>query len=187
MPTTLFYFSFDEWDRDWTHEAYTIDQKAQTIKQTSDGNGSPEFLLQTVNDGIHSWKFKILARVSPIWGLTRFGIVINDEKILSKATNGGKSFGTISNTAYVWECVYTSKVIQHNNSRRWGKLYGRKCKQGDAISMKLDFVKSTLSFSINDQDQGIAHDIDHNNAYRAAVALQRIGDELALLSYEQIA
>ena len=52
--------------------------------------------------------------------------------------------------------------------------------------MYLDFNKATLSFSLNDESLGIAHEIDANQSYRGGAMLFNRADELKLISYLQL-
>ena len=74
-------------------------------------------------------------------------------------------------------------------SRNEVESYGIGCNENDTILTIIDFNKKTISFQINDKDQGIAYKNIQTNEkinYRFAVCTADVDDSVTLLNYECI-
>ena len=176
---TVYCMVYDKWDRKWTHKAYNIiDDYILKMANCYSNSSTSAFLSTIVNEGVHCWEFEIIKKGS--W--LRFGIIIADETKYAEIRDFW--FGCKVKTAYIWDYAY-QKIINHDVIS-WGKSYGKQPKNGDKIVMYLDFNKATLSFSVNEESLGIAHNIDATKQYRAGAQLYKLNDEIKLISYHQL-
>ena len=180
---TLFAMMQERWDKKWTHSSYSIidDIILRQVSDQTSTKSTTAFLSLIVNKGIHCWTFKIIQSGHRF--RSRLGIIIADEN--NYPTVRDNWFGSRPNTSYIWD-FSRAQIIKHNTNS-WGRSYGRKCKTDDTISMYLDFIKGTLSFSINNEESlGVAHKIDVNKKYRGGAMLRSIGNEIKLISYQRL-
>ena len=104
-----------------------------------------------------------------------------------------------TDTSFLWNaisygfCGYeqpkTLSMVNHENESRLieNNNYGTVLKQNDIVEMVFDTKHKTLSFSINDRDQGIGvENIEYgcNIIYRMAVTIGDPGDEIELINFE---
>ena len=188
---TVYYMVYDKWDTKWTHKAYNIIDnyilKLHKPKGSHTENATTAFLTTIVDKGVHCWKFNIINKYEPITtSLTskwmRFGIIIADKSKYAMIRDYW--FGCRKKTAYIWD-YGNQKIIKHDFIE-WGKSYGQLPKNGDNVSMYLDFNKATLSFSVNGESLGIAHNIDATKKYRGGAALSHADDKIELISYHKL-
>ena len=64
--------------------------------------------------------------------------------------------------------------------------YGISASTNDIVTMHLNMDTSTLRYSVNDQDQGIAFDNIDKTEYKAAVYLFASGTEVELIEYKKL-
>ena len=82
--------------------------------------------------------------------------------------------------------MHGTRVTKGDEQEHDRRPYGRKCKQGEVIEMKLDLNKQQLSYSINGDDQGIAFEQIEKCEYIACLSTHQKNNCIQLLSYKSI-
>ena len=81
------------------------------------------------------------------------------------------NLGSVANTSYAFYTNSSGKINKHEiNDSTFTDKYGETPKEGDIVTMRIDFDALSLSYSINDKDYGKAFTIKKSK-YRAAVSL----------------
>lgn len=170
----LFYAcAWDEWDRDHIVESIILDEETGIVTQDR-ATKTSIFLKETVQSGIHSWKFKVIKCNNHECTTMHLGIWNID-------SNHGKP--PKSDTFYCGKAsgyVFVSSTGHKKAGNRSKEEYGEQCKDGTIIEMIVDFHKLSLSFMVNGTDYGKAYDIEPAR-YRAAVYLFVKGDSYQFL------
>ena len=63
--------------------------------------------------------------------------------------------------------------------------YGIECNARDIVDMIVNLDINTLSFHINEQDYGVAYNIDHD-IYKAAIMTYYTGESVEFIEYDQM-
>eukprot|EP01084_Bolivina_argentea_P054290 99606_1 len=124
------------------------------------------FLSQLNSSGIHIWRFQInniskntrhLIGILKVYKNTKFlnGVRVSDGLNLKLLPLTNTEFLTKPYSGYGY---YTGKGVRSNPNRpyEFGSDYGVKCKNGDMITMIVNFDNLTLSYRVNGVDHGIA-------------------------------
>ena len=135
------------------------------------------FLSNVVDRGRYSWRFRLVqVSLHRYWTLTigiwkcRKGVAppINHIFTIGKHI----AYGFAANVG-----VLVDPETGHDDEEL---SYGKWCRAGDVVEMRVDFGRLELSFVINGKDYGKAFTIE-KTAYRAAVNLSQIGDTVELI------
>ena len=114
----------------------------------------------------------------------RIGIVI-ESSVNEYADINYEYIGWIENTSYNWDAGYAkvaSSLIPRNATKTKTKYSNGQLelKSGDIISVHLDFDNLSLSYIVNDEDYGVAHNI-RPEKYRCAIHAYDAATVLKLL------
>ena len=137
------------------------------------------FLLPIVTeiDKIVHWKFKLTKYFSQY--AIRIGIYKIDCDIPPKiACTQNIPLGDNINTSYVLE-GWNGHLLPYS-SKKYDGSYSKALQQNDIIDMSLDMDKLELSFTINDNNYGVAFKVDKCK-YRAAVYLYTKDQQIDLI------
>ena len=172
----LFYYIKECFDvaKSDPHSSYSKD--ATLAIKNSGGSPGCIFLTQVVNQGVHKWKFKLIAiqNYAVTIGVWKGDKTDNTHRISADAFSQSRCYAYIVN-----HCICTPG---DSSGRRYG--YGTKnCQSGDQIEMILDLNKHQLSYSVNDTALGIAFKDIQQTCYRAVLSIWKTGDAVELMSY----
>ena len=153
----LFYVMRYKFDPKWKNESMILSDNNTkvTMPKSSQRSGSV-YCIDTISDGIHEIKFKIISMTGDmcigIWhgSIDSFGNRYYDPPI-------DMSWTVWMHKGYDYRITHgiTSKA-----NGAYGDAYGQGVKSGDIITMIVDFGSLTLSYNCNDKDLGIAYNID---------------------------
>eukprot|EP01084_Bolivina_argentea_P203089 346909_1 len=170
IPNVINYICMIFYANTWDVDNMSIhcELKENTVKQI-DRSHSSTFLVNIIDSGRHSWKFKIsFGKDRYAWshliGIWTVNPAANESQI-------GGGYGFVASQGVICSPGFSSVELN----------YGIKCKSNDIIDMCLDMDLLTLSFGINDVDYGIAYSNITPGKYRAAVNLFAQGDTVELL------
>ena len=137
--------------------------------------GGQVYLVNIARSGVHKWKFKITNMQKKNIYMT-IGIWKANNKLDTKERLWSKA----KDKGYGW--VINAQRL-HNSNDKWGRL----CWTGDIVEMILDLNTGTLSYSVNDMNQGVAFKNIQTTeglfGYVAVVSMNNIGDSIEIISY----
>ena len=145
---------------------------------------SPKSVLlenDILSQGIQSFKFNIIETCDCIFdGCWNIGIGLIPSTKSNQITD--KFFVDSDNDGDDDCYCYMSSVgkKQNGNAYGWDTPYGVKSRKGDIIEMIVDFDKLQLKYMVNDNDQGIAFNIQ-SKIYRVAVYFWCKGNKIKLI------
>ena len=143
------------------------------------------YLKNVVSSSVHVWKFKYNGNDYGYYmGHDMIGIFDMDYKQFMSTegywdNNGGSGYGFASN----------GQLTNKEDATDWGRQYGVTWERGDEIEMKLDLNANNLKFKVNDNDYGVAFEIDAKKEWRAAISIGRTEEGqhgFELISYQQL-
>ena len=167
----FYHLDMDEWDTNAIARGIECDGNTIT-KSIADYSERSAYLTNLVSAGIHIWKFRInnIAERS----LTTIGLWDTSSGQLAP----NRDF-VADDRGYGYVLTQGWKVIGPFALTR----YGGKCRKGDEIEMIVNFNALSLSYKVNDVDQGEAFKIDRRTKYRGACSLHHVEDSIELLHY----
>ena len=172
-----YYFEREQFDVMHHHQYISLSKENMMITRTKTGEGLA-YLCVIAEKGTHFWRFKWTKQSSPCYAA--FGVWKTSHSLHS---------GNHMLAAHKDKC-YAFKTGQQHASMKIGlhfhasDEYGRKCREGDIVGMRLDLNEGVLAYTVNGHDYGVAANIDKGKSYRAFVYLYRNGDAVELLSYQ---
>ena len=173
----IFYHIKEHWDEKWCKSNFNIDGNIISAKKEC-YTYRTAFLTQIVSNGFHHWKFKILA-------VPQNGIDIGICKTSRMETAVKTYFTHERRDGYAYNTV--SALLYSLEGNKADSFNIKRCQKDDVIDMYLDFEKSEIKYSVNEQDLGVAFkDIVHDE-YRAAVAMKHqfnVALQVQLLLYD---
>ena len=152
------------------------DDKLTITNISIDGDWSTCYgaqLIKANTNLIHKWKLRI-NELDPNPVLC-IGIDDSNGKFVDKCFSQQR---TSMNYAYK---ANATKRVQNKSSN-----YGTQWKQNDIIEMIVNLSKQTISYAVNNKNQGIAFSKikkDNNTIYRLAAYIFDPGDSITLLNY----
>ena len=192
----LIYFNpnKDEFDPDQCDEKIEINGNS-IIGSAEEKPTQTVYLKNIASSGVHVWKFGFTGDLLHIYynHPDLIGIFNMDYKHFSGSTNGyfddyyDKELN--ENTSLGYGFTSDGRLTDDQDSSGWGKKYGAQWKKDDTIEMRLDFNKQNLKFKVNDNDYGIAFEIDANKKFKAAITIaprQNGRCKIDLISYQKI-
>eukprot|EP01084_Bolivina_argentea_P311364 538951_1 len=187
IPQQIYFICLAYFETDMFAECgpnMTISDQGTVVKYTSSSYAwntcFGQLRIESMSNGIHCWKFKILGCGSV--GNVCIGIDGADDK---DAFNNGYGFHFKTKNAYGFKCTGArfsgnSKDYQNSDGNS-----GISYKAGDCVSMKLDLTNNTLSYNINNEKEETFENIKNSKhiRYRIAVTTFVTGDAVSLLKY----
>ena len=147
-------------------------------------------LKNIASSHIHEWKFKYgRDDKSSNKNMMMIGIISVDDKDSITPTEN-KFYERYPGKCTRYTFASNGYLTNPISPSAWGNQYGSKWKIGDAIEMRLDLNEQNLKFKINDNDCGIAFEIDSDKKWKAVVSI--VGEkvngksDLTLTSYQAI-
>ena len=129
--------------------------------------------IPSTDTRIYLWTFKILHKKGD-------DIIIG----ISNGSNNNQPFHFRDRGKQTFNYGYCGNFKVVNTAF---KIYGDDFKENDILKMILDLKKKTLSFMINDKDQGIAFEnikYSPDIYYKMAVSFEGLTDEIQLINFE---
>merc|ERR1712129_566006 len=127
------------------------------------------FLSNTMSQGIHHWKFKILGghksasnRIFGIWNVETMTVTMSD----------------------VLSTYFMDKHVVKSHDDAYSKAFGSNVGEGDIVEMYLDLGKQRLYFKLNGALIGKPIGIKQGE-YRAVVSFYCANDRIKLLGYRK--
>eukprot|EP01084_Bolivina_argentea_P208739 355765_1 len=186
LCASFFSWISDEWDNKCIGKCLQIN--VETISnicssksgvKTSYGSA---YMKQIISFGHHEWKFKITKYHLGTWNQHRMSLMIGVWRVKeNQHPTVNRWFTEEPNSGYGYN-VAVGQCSDPQSGLCCGKAYGRRCNEGDTVTVILDLEKLTLAFKVNEYNYGKAFDIVPDK-YRAAVFLSQDGDSVTLLEY----
>eukprot|EP01083_Nonionella_stella_P040098 109023_1 len=128
---------------------------------------------------LYKWTFKIVRKKVHMF----IGIDSNPKFMHCDFSNYYRSFSTNPNDVF---CAYGSDGNIYDSVSMIAKDYGIAWKRGDTVQMIVDTKNETLSYCVNDKEQGIALNgmqLD-TKSYRMAIALFYLDDAIEIMDFD---
>ena len=149
---------------------FSIDGDIVTKLRSTNGN---IFLENLMSSGVHQYSFRFI-------GYEHLAL---DDGIIGIASE--KDTERTGLPFILAQCSFGFGTAERTKAGpdTWGikDSYGKQAKDGDIVQMIVDLDNMTLRYSINGEDQGIAHKDIPQNRYRVAVYLYKKGCKIELL------
>ncbi len=162
-----FYWGY-EWCEDkslFESDLFKIEGDIVTKLKSTNGN---IFLDNVMSSGVHTYSFRFIGDKHLVFDDGIIGIT-PDNKASNVVLHGTPFILTKEANSYGFGTAECTKA----GIKDWGSpdSYGKESKGGDIIEMIVDLDNMTLRYTINGEDQGIAHKDLDPNTYRVAVYL----------------
>ena len=165
-----FYFISHAWSERYSSTTMDIFENQDGHSMLAVKGGMTAYSDNVVAIGaVHQWTIVMdsLNGVGAYYGYPPYiGIIKDNDQILNHWKGQGNAF-------WFWHHGYQfccgNKDIRHSTMK---KEYGQRCdKRGDVITVRLDLINFTVSFTINSKDYGIAFEDIEQCSYRLALTM----------------
>ena len=168
----------DEFDPDQCDDKIKIKENSM-ITDTNPDDIQTAFLKNVVSSGIHVWRFKCIGDWDEPGNPDLIGIYNMDYEHLMNSNedcyfDNYSDVGEEDNIPRGHGFCSDGRLTNEYMPSEWGcDYYPDGWGKDDTIEMRLDFNKQHLKFKVNDDDYGVAFEIDATKKFKAAISVGR--------------